>query len=306
MKNTNKQKLWFRLKVISEESDLEKAYGAISCLFPNTALQETDLENGKKQLELYLSSEENSHITSKQELNKKISSTFENAELKYEIEEYHYDPSQEAEWKKYFKPQKIGKNIVIKPSWETYKEKSNDIIVVIDPGAAFGTGLHETTRGSIILLEQVLDLEQNNKDKIKLLDAGTGSGVLAISAYKLGINNIYAIDNDPDAVDITKDNFKLNNIEKNKIIAEANPLEAINAKEKYGIILANIISHVLISNKKLFGSILEPPAHLILSGILSRDEESVLNAFVKEENFSLVRKLHLGEWSSLWLRKNIN
>jgi ribosomal protein L11 methyltransferase len=294
MTQTNKKKLWFKVKLVFGENETEQAYGISSLLFPDTALQEIRLNDGRTQIELYLSERIDAKI---------LSDAIKGTNIEGVIEEYLYDPSQETEWKKYFKPQKIGKKIVVKPSWEHYKEKNNDIVVIIDPGAAFGTGLHETTRGSIILLEQVLELEKHKKEALKLLDAGTGSGILAMSAYKLGVKNIHAIDNDADAIVISKDNFKLNGINKDTILAETVALEDIRTKQKYGIILANIIPQVLIDNKKVLSSILISPGHLILSGILSKHEESVLKAFTKEDDFSLVKRIHIGEWVSLWLRK---
>lgn len=294
MTQTNKKKLWFKVKLLSNKNEIELAYGVASLLFPGVALQEISLDDGRTQIELYLSTEMDQ---------KTLSDALKGSKIEALIEKYLYDPSQETEWKKYFKPQKIGKNIVVKPSWEHYKEKKNDVVVVIDPGAAFGTGLHETTRGSIILLEQVLDLEKNKKKNIDLLDAGTGSGILALSAYKLGIKNIHAIDNDHDAVVISKDNFKLNGINEDTILTETTSLENMKTKQKYGIILANIIPQVLIDNKKVLNSVLIPPGHLILSGILSKYEESVLRTFTKEGDFTLIKRIHIGEWVSLWLKK---
>jgi ribosomal protein L11 methyltransferase len=307
MITSNKENLWIKVKIIVGESKIESVYETIYSLFPNTALQETPLEDGKTQVEIYLSKKTNNLDSDKNNLKKIISKKIKDSVKDYTfeifVEEYSYDPSQETEWKKYFKPQKIGNKIVIKPSWEEYQEKQNDIVVVIDPGAAFGTGLHETTRGSIILLEEVLDIEKKNKDKLKLLDAGTGSGILAISAYKMGIKNIYAIDNDDDAIKISKENFNINGIEQKNILVETIPLEKIDIKQKYGIILANIIPEVLIKNKQILHSILMSPAHLILSGILDKYHENVVENFTKENKFSLVKKLNIGEWVSLWFKK---
>lgn len=206
------------------------------------------------------------------------------------IKSFAYDSSNETEWKKYFKPQNIG-NIVIKPSWEKYN--GDGIIVTIDPGTAFGTGLHGTTKGVIMLLQ---DIEK--KDHV--LDAGTGSGILSIIASKLGHNHILAIDNDIEAVNVAKDNIQINAIK--NIDVQLGSLEAIN--QKFDLIIANIISEVLIENVKKFSNILNKNGILILSGILKTEKDKVINHFNKY--FTFDNSIDLDEWTSLkFLYKNL-
>ncbi|MGI6425303.1 MAG: 50S ribosomal protein L11 methyltransferase [Tepidanaerobacteraceae bacterium] len=110
-------------------------------------------------------------------------------------------------WKKYYKPTQIGKRLVIKPSWEAYTPKSDEVIVELDPGMAFGTGTHEST---ILCLEI---LEKYIKDDVTVIDVGCGSGILSLAAGKLGAKQILAIDNDDNAVRIARENAKRNDLD---------------------------------------------------------------------------------------------
>ena len=208
-----------------------------------------------------------------------------------------YDPADETEWKKYFKPQKIGKHFVIRPSWEKYEAKAEDLVIVIDPGSAFGTGLHETTRGVLILLEDIAKKAGKNFLGSEVLDAGTGSGVLSVGAILLGAKKVKAIDNDPEAVMVAQDNFKINKVSSK---AKAYCLGLEQEQKKYDVVLANIISEVLIENKNKVIELLKDKANLILSGIITTDESKVIDAYNTNTKLKLKKVLHLGEWSSIW------
>ena len=110
------------------------------------------------------------------------------------------------EWKKYYKPTKIGKKIVVKPSWEEYKQEEGDLIIELDPGMAFGTGTHETTSMCIRELENYVD------DTKTVFDIGCGSGILAIAAAKLGAKEVVAGDLDEVAVKVSKENCEINHV----------------------------------------------------------------------------------------------
>ena len=130
-------------------------------------------------------------------------------------------------WKKYYKPIKTGKSIVIVPEWEEYDAKENEIIVKMDPGMAFGTGTHETTRLCAMLLEKYM------KSADRMLDVGTGSGILAVCGAKLGADKVMAYDIDPVAVRVAKENAGLNSVEdKIECYVSDLPAEADDSQEK--------------------------------------------------------------------------
>jgi len=276
------KKFWGRITAITDLDSYDGLLGALSIILNIDGAEEEVLHDGKIKLVVYTS-----------ELEKlKALSLGDNVK----VETIEYDPAIETKWKEYFKPQRVGKNIIIKPSWEKYSAQPDDIVVTIDPGAAFGTGLHGTTKGVIISLEKIVS-GIKDLNKIRLLDAGTGSGILAIAAYKLGIKDITAIDNDIEAVNTTKENFLLNSIPLDKIKIEQK--ELYDEKGTYDIILANILAELLIQESTLISSLLRPSAHLILSGILIREEEKVLKAFSKIKTLSFIDKVHIDEWTTI-------
>ena len=110
-------------------------------------------------------------------------------------------------WKKYYKPFRIGTHLVVKPTWEAYQPRPEDLIIELDPGMAFGTGTHETTNMCMQLLEKHL------KSNMRVMDVGTGSGILAIAAARLGAREVLAIDIDPAAVKVARENIVLNHVE---------------------------------------------------------------------------------------------
>lgn len=261
-------------------------------LWPDiTGIMETEPKPSLIRLEVYSAQANRDKITLFAEELKKIAKSIT-------IEAMIYDPADEVEWKKYFKPQKIGSHFVIRPSWEAYEAKAGELVITIDPGAAFGTGLHETTRGVLILLEEISKELGGSIKEAEVLDAGTGSGVLGIGALMLGAKKLKAIDNDPEAVSIAKDNIKINH-EGGK--ARTEHLGVEKEKGHYDIVMANIISEVLIQHKDHITGLLKKRAHLVLSGILTVQEESVIKAYTENSTLKVRKSLKLGEWSSIWL-----
>jgi ribosomal protein L11 methyltransferase len=141
-------------------------------------------------------------------------------------------------WKKYYKPTHIGKSLVVKPTWESYEPKENEILIELDPGMAFGTGTHETTALCLELLEKYI------KDGYTVIDMGCGSGILSIAAGKLGAATIIAIDKDEVAVRVTRENAQRNNLSSKIQVIKADKLSDVNIKAD--IIVSNIISEVII------------------------------------------------------------
>lgn len=194
-------------------------------------------------------------------------------------------------WKKYYKPFRIGKHIVIKPTWESFDDlKEDDILIEIDPGMAFGTGTHETTSMCVELIEKY------KKDSDRLLDIGCGSGILGISAAKLGTKDVVGVDIDPNAVRVAKDNVTHNNVSTYVSIREGNLLDVIEGEAD--IIVANIIADVIIGMADVIPQFLGVNGTFIASGIILDRMADVKEALVKVGLIPVEEKTK-GEWAAL-------
>jgi len=206
-------------------------------------------------------------------------------------------------WKKYFHPLKVGKKILIKPEWEELSEPTDRLVFNINPGMSFGTGSHETTRLCIEALENVI------KPGDDVLDLGCGSGILSIISLMLGAESAFAVDIDPNAVDIAVENAKRNNIDLSKFIAKAgNILDDEKlckeiADKKYPVVVANIVADVIIGLLPFAVSVLEDGGTFITSGIISDRIEDVENA-LKQAGFTDYVVNRSGDWASMVCRKN--
>lgn len=190
------------------------------------------------------------------------------------------------EWKKYYKPIKVGERFVIKPLWEEYTAKEGEIILHMDPGMAFGTGTHETTR---MCLEAVEDYMRADTT---VFDIGTGSGILAIGASKLGAKEVVGVDLDIVAVDSAKENVGHNALD-NVSILHGNLMDVVEGQAD--IIVANIIAEiilVLLPDVKLK---LKDQGVFISSGII-REKEAMVKEALAKEGFSVLETRHQGEW----------
>ncbi|MBI1919864.1 MAG: 50S ribosomal protein L11 methyltransferase [Geobacter sp.] len=199
-------------------------------------------------------------------------------------------------WKAYFKPARIGRRMVIKPTWESYPAKEDDIVLEIDPGMAFGTGTHPTTRLCLEALERIYDrrppYEGLSLPLARVLDVGTGSGILAVAAAKLGARQVIAVDIDPLAVEVARETSILNQTG-DAVEVSTTPLSAITGK--FQVILANILAEDLVRLAPDLISRLEAGGSLVLSGILAEREAFVKNGFAP---FPLehVETVQEGEW----------
>lgn len=193
-------------------------------------------------------------------------------------------------WKKYFKPFKVGKRIVIKPTWEEYKIEQNDIIVEIDPGMAFGTGSHETTFMCLKLLDKYV------KSKDTIIDVGCGTGILGIAAAKLGAEKVLCIDLDENACKVATDNVYLNKVGNIVNVKKGNLLDT--ATKKADLIVANIIADIIISFTKKAFELIRPCGYFISSGIILDRKDHVISQ-LKKNNFSIIEVLEMGEWCAI-------
>ena len=199
-------------------------------------------------------------------------------------------------WKEYYKPLHIGNKIVIVPAWERYEKQEGEVIVTMDPGMAFGTGTHETTRLVIDLLERY------TKKGASVLDVGTGSGILAICASKLGAGECYAYDIDPVAVRVAKDNVESNGCD--NIVCEPSDLLK-NAKKLdggYDLITANIVADIIIRMTPDVGQFMHENTVLLASGIISERANDVVECFIAH-GFAIVEQIEDNGWCALAVKK---
>jgi len=207
-------------------------------------------------------------------------------------------------WKEHFKPVRIGTRLVIKPTWEEYAAGEGDIILELDPGMAFGTGAHATTKMCLELLEKIFfhegpfKADSHSLVPATVLDVGTGSGVLSIAAAKLGAARIVAIDIDADAVTVAEENLALNDAQ-TLVAASATPLREVAGP--YAVVLANILAEELVRLAPELVAKVEPWGYLILSGILHEREDFVVDGF-SGYGLSLIESCHEAEWSCLGFR----
>lgn len=200
-------------------------------------------------------------------------------------------------WKVHFKPLRVGKRLLIVPTWEESAPLQDDLVIRIDPGMAFGTGGHETTRLCLELLESVME----NGPLLttpSLLDLGTGSGILAMAASLLGAGRILALDIDPDAVDVARENLALNGLT-DQVECGTEPLESL--VETFDIILANILAEELVRLSPYLTDRLNPGGSLILSGILAEKESLVRSGFASQP-LAYQQTLCAGEWVAMLYR----
>ena len=207
-------------------------------------------------------------------------------------------------WKEHFKPVRIGSRLVIKPTWEEYEAGAGDIILKLDPGMAFGTGAHPTTKMCLEVLEMIFYNEgvfrtegQSIKPKM-VLDVGTGSGVLSIAAAKFGAERIVAIDIDAEAVVVAEENIALNEALPS-IAVSTTPLRDVGGK--FDTVLANILAEELVRLAPELVERVAPGGYLILSGILGEREDFVVAGF-GGHGLSLVESRHEAEWCCISYR----
>lgn len=206
-----------------------------------------------------------------------------------------------SSWKEHFKPLRIGKRLVVTPTWENFSPTAGDVVLELDPGMAFGTGTHPTTMLCLSVLERLLSGSGEGEPQFQeVLDVGTGSGILSIAAAKLGVRRVTAVDIDPEAVRVAKDNCSLNGVTSTVTVSDT-PLARICGD--YDIVLANILAEDLVRLAPQLVERLKPEAFLILSGILIEKEELVKEGFANR-NVTLTEVARENEWSCLVYRRN--
>lgn len=228
------------------------------------------------------------------EINTNIDLIKKSLDIDYVNLKYSLDILPEKNWEKVcldnFKPKQIGDKLLICPSWLT-PERQDIAVLTLDPGLAFGTGSHETTELCLSWLEKI------NLSNKTVLDYGCGSGILGLSALKLGAKHVYAVDIDEQALIATRSNAATNDIsEDNLTVLMPNDL-----KNPVDIILANILLKTLISLKQEFIKLLNPNGKLVTSGVLINQTEELINAFAPELQLTTMDKI--SDWAILVFEK---
>lgn len=206
-------------------------------------------------------------------------------------------------WKQHYHPFTVGRRVRIEPSWDQSPDEPGVVRIAIDPGMAFGTGTHETTRLAMIAVETWADAaiaQGIDLSKIRVLDAGTGSGILAILAVKLGAGYALGTEVDDVALPSARGNLVLNRVQ-DRVELQLLPDPALLAPAKFELVIANIISAVLVPLRDSLVQCLAPGATLILSGILWREVDEVREYYL-EAGVLAVDQFRDGEWASLILR----
>jgi ribosomal protein L11 methyltransferase len=205
-------------------------------------------------------------------------------------------------WKRHFHPLEIGDRLLIQPSWSKQRPKRGQAVVILDPGLSFGTGQHPTTSfclGQIVAAVDGFRTDRPKRAAVKsFLDIGTGSGILAIAAAKLGFAPVHAFDFDPESVRVAKENAR-----KNRVEARLKPTrgditkQPLKAARRYDLVCANLISNLLIAERRRIVNRLKPDGTLVLAGILAVEFGEVQSAFQKL-GLKLTAKRVENEWCS--------
>ena len=204
------------------------------------------------------------------------------------------DSDWENSWKDYFDILNIGEKFVIVPTWREYENEEDKYVINIDPGMAFGTGGHETTSLCIKNLEKYVKPHDN------VIDVGCGSGILSIAASYLTDGSLKAVDLDKLAVDVSRENFALNNLENRIEVEEASLLT--KETKKYDVIVANILAHIIELMLEDAYKLLEDGGYFITSGIIKDKKDELLEKMLKQ-GFKLVKETSDNEWYSFVVTK---
>jgi ribosomal protein L11 methyltransferase len=204
------------------------------------------------------------------------------------------DQDWESAWKAYFKPLRVGRRFVVKPSWEAYAPRPDDLVLELDPGMAFGTGAHPTTQ---LCLEA---LEETVRPGERVLDFGTGSGILAVAAARLGAT-VVGVDNDPVAASAADLNVTVNHL-RDRVRILGGDLETLPAGDRFDGIVANILAGVILDYADGLAARCCPGGWLIASGIVDHRAESVANG-LRARGFGDMETRRRGEWVALIARR---
>lgn len=202
-------------------------------------------------------------------------------------------------WKEHFKPFAIIPGLIIAPTWEEYTTGPGELVITMDPGMAFGTGHHATTFLSLGLLQEAI----SDKSGLRVLDVGTGTGILGLASVLFGAEKVVAVDNDPEAVLAATENVQINNMVGSMEVS-ITAIESI--EDAYDVVVANIVHDALTAMANDLSRVTAPGGNLILSGILvDKQVDSILETFTGK-GFTLVKREKRKEWAAVQFTKKKN
>ena len=201
-----------------------------------------------------------------------------------------YEEDWATAWKKYYHPIKVGQRLVVCPSWESYDKAKDEVVLVLDPGMAFGTGTHETTRLCLQLLESYVTPET------MLLDIGCGSGILSVAALLLGAKNAVGVDIDETAVRVAKENAELNGVSETSSFLCGDLTEKVAGS--FDVICANIVADVIIRLSPVISQFLKKDGVFIASGIIAERADEVATVLTSE-GLNVTTRTEQGGWAAL-------
>lgn len=276
----------------------------IDAMFVEVLSDHEPVDDGKAMIHCYL--DENMDV---EDMGMKIQEILQSVSKFVKIGEgtIDYGTTKEEDWvnnwKKFFKPLRLDDTIVIKPTWETLEDqKDDDIVIEIDPGTAFGTGSHETTR---LCIE---GMKEQIHEKTRMLDVGCGSGILSIIGLKLGAGHAVMTDIDPRAIPPAKENMHVNHITDDKFqVYQGNVLEDDDfcvslGEHTYDLVVANILADVIIPLTSIVGRFLKEDGRFVISGIINTKEEDVKKQ-LDDYGFEVESRRTMKEWVSMTAKR---
>lgn len=241
--------------------------------------------------------------SSREDLEARLTQELAQTPCKYTVTSFQLrdDTDWANKWKEFYRPLRVGDNLWVSPSWEKAPDVPGAVVIRLDPEMAFGTGQHPTTRLCLQLVERLLTERQREIERLRILDVGTGSGILAIGAALLGAKHIVGVDNDQVSVETAKANAERNGVAAMcKFWVGAMPQAAPHVGETFDIILANILADPLIEMAPTLRSLRASAGQVVLSGLLNDQADRVIAAYAAE-GFTVEDHLCEDEWSALLL-----
>ncbi|MCF8025357.1 MAG: 50S ribosomal protein L11 methyltransferase [Desulfobacteraceae bacterium] len=303
---------WIKTRVMFEAEDQESAAEMIADIFHDLGLQGVIMESPEQNPALDWAGdalpapEQNAVIgffaddgrlkKNRAELEKRLSDLQSKGGIQYRIHSSGIDEQDWAEsWKIHFHPVKISERIVVKPTWRQYDRQGEQIVIELDPGMAFGTGTHPTTAMCLRLMEQYM------MQGLRVLDIGTGSGILLIAAEKLGASALCGIDSDPVAVSVAEQNLRLNGIKENLFkLKTGNLVESVS--ESFDMAIANILTTTIVPMIPEIPRVLATGGIFIASGILAENKMTVTSA-LHESKFKVLEIMEEDGWIGIAAKK---
>lgn len=303
------------IKVIYESDDIDRATKEISDVFYDfgvTGLKIEEPMKSKNPLDFYKNEKEFlmvDHAISayfplnpyaekrKNAILARFEEKFaEREDIVYTVDFYEYDEEDyQNSWKKYLFPEKVSEKFVVKPTWREYTPESDELIIELDPGRAFGTGSHPTTSLCLKLMEE------NIKEGDSVIDVGTGSGILMIAADRLGASEIYGTDIDELAVESAKENLELNKIGEDKAKVYKGDLISVVEDKKFDVVVANILADVLLILLHDISKVVKENGKIIFSGIIE-DKCELLKREVEALGFTVEEIKADKEWRAMLIK----